>query len=479
MRLTAAAVPYGVSVRQTLDFAFLVETDEGIMDIMTPYEFACYSVRCIPQNGGGSEPKGGGKGGGGGAEGAPAKPKKMTKAEKEAAAAEAAKVGVGSGALDDKIGLSEQHPDHPSTTRFRAKPDAVGSGADDDRDMARIRATAEGATVRADGILAEPWLDDQGNVVLTGAQEAALAGKLKAMGTSEAEWVENFVGVALRASNGDAEAAAAAAAARVWYQNENQNWGQPLADRSGMSVEQVMGIATATSTNATWDTHNKPVTERIIKMVTEDQEFTITREAADAYNAFSSDKPGSGGSWGARTIEPGTYKASELSTGTLARVAGKDYGIGGQYFTVGLVKAFAIARGEATPNQAFPSLKQRSFFNNLARPMVDYSSTNDFWMTRAAFGSKVLSFDEKKAKGDMTIKQYEAVAKQQANSIIGSDGVGNSAMFAGMTRATKTAMKRLADSDPRFQGIRTNEMQALVWIQAQKEYGDVPGGIPS
>lgn len=441
-RLTAAAVPYGISVVSDLEFAFVVPIN-GEMVVMTPYEFACRDASCRPpgKNGGtGGSKKAGAAGGGGG------------------------------------IGTSEQHPIHPMTTRYATARGAVGGGADHERDMARF--SGETGTVRADGILEEPWLDKNSQVVLTPKQEKAFAGALEKMGTSEETWTDNLVGVAKRAAEGDITAAQEA---KVWYQTEHDKWGVPMAKDLGVSVEQLMAVATVTSTNSQWDGKegsNKQIAEKIIRMVKDDKEFVITPEAAEAYNSFSSDKQGSGGSWGARTIEPGTYKASQLETGTLARVAGTGYGIGGGYFTQGLVKAFALARGEVTPNQAMPSLKQRSFFNNLVNPGIDYSSTNDFWMTRAAFGNSQLTFNSKAVTGVMNIKQYEAVTQQQANSLIGSEGTGNSSMFAGMTRATKTAMGRLRESDPRFKDIRTNEFQALVWVQMQKEYKNLPGGTP-
>lgn len=52
-RLTASAVPYGVSVQSDLEFAFIVEVD-GEMSVMTPYEFACYSAACRPPTSGGT-----------------------------------------------------------------------------------------------------------------------------------------------------------------------------------------------------------------------------------------------------------------------------------------------------------------------------------------------------------------------------------------------------------------------------------------
>lgn len=51
--LTSAAVPYGVSVVQDLDFAFIVDVD-GEQRVMTPYEFACHDASCRPPGSGGT-----------------------------------------------------------------------------------------------------------------------------------------------------------------------------------------------------------------------------------------------------------------------------------------------------------------------------------------------------------------------------------------------------------------------------------------
>lgn len=67
-RLTASAVPYGVAVKQVLEFAFVRENEDGTVYALSPYEeFArgCRSAACIPQRGGGSNPNGGGSGPGG------------------------------------------------------------------------------------------------------------------------------------------------------------------------------------------------------------------------------------------------------------------------------------------------------------------------------------------------------------------------------------------------------------------------------
>lgn len=419
-RLTAAAVPYGVSVVTDLEFAFIVPID-GAMVVMTPYEFACRDASCRP-------PTSGGTGG-------------------------SRKVGAHSGGSDGR--------------GYAAKAGGVGQ-AEHEKDMDIIRGDKAPGSVRGDGILAEPWLDEKGNVVLTAKEETKAHAALAKLGVSYDEMVANGQQIALNSMNADPAQAARDAA---WYQHEHDTWGAPLAKEHGISLEQVMGIASVTSTNKTWDgvqSSNKETVENILRYMKEDKPITITKEQADAYNAFSVDKPSGGGKYGPKTIEPGEYKLSELSSGTLGRVMGSGYQIGGQYFTDGLVKAFSIARGELAPNVAIPSLKQRSFVNNLSHPEIDYSSTNDFWMARALLGSKPLNLI--KGREPITVRAWEKETGQKPNSLIGTRGSGTSSLFAMMTKASKEALDNLKRDDVRFKGMKTHEFQAVSWVQMQREY---------
>lgn len=441
--LTAAAVPYGAALLSEIDFAFIVDVD-GDEVVMSPYEFACHSAVCAPPNKkgtggkGGSEPKGGAK-----AEGGPYT---------------SGSVGGGGGTG----GLDENGLPHIGTG-YAAKKGHIGE-SDDARDIGIVSKKVAGG-VRKDGILSEPWLDEKGEVHLTPAQEKAAADKLKGLGTSEREWIENIKASALKAMNND-EALTKADA--EWYRIEHDTWGMPLAKQHDISIEQVMGMAAATSTLKRWSgvkNNNKEVVENILRMLKEDKEITITPEIAKSYADFS--VAGAGGKYGPRTIEPGTYKMSEMSSGMLARVMGSGYGIGGFYKTDGLFKAFSIARGELQPNVAIGSLKQRSFTNNLVHPDIDYSSTNDVWMARAMFGiGKELNLGGKQT----TIRDWEVETGTKPNAMFGAEKTGSSSLFAVATRASRTALQELARQDPRFAGMMLHGLQAIVWVQTQREY---------
>lgn len=46
--LVAAGIPYGISVVSAMEFAFIVEDEDGNEEVLTPYEFACRSKACAP-----------------------------------------------------------------------------------------------------------------------------------------------------------------------------------------------------------------------------------------------------------------------------------------------------------------------------------------------------------------------------------------------------------------------------------------------
>ncbi len=154
---------------------------------------------------------------------------------------------------------------------------------------------------------------------------------------------------------------------------------------------------------------------------------------------------------------------------------GSGYGIGGQYFTDGLVKSFAIARGELDPNISIPSLKQRSFTNNLTHPDKDYSITNDFWQVRGLLGDGPLNLI--KGREPMTVREWEKETGNKPNAFIGGTGgtTGSSSLFAMSTKATREALNELRVEDSRFSGMLGHEMQAVTWVQMQRRYAAYEG----
>lgn len=347
--------------------------------------------------------------------------------------------------------------------------------ADNQTDIDRVSDRGGTGSIGTGGLLTEPWLGEDGTIKLSDKQNAAAAAKLKELGTSEAEWTANLVHYAGKSMDTNSEQALRDS---KWYTHEHDTWGGPLAKEHGITTEQVMAIAASCSTNKQWDgvkSSNKETTSNILKMLKDDITITITPEQATAYGQFSIDKPSGGGKYGPRTIEAGDYKMSQLSSGVLSRIMGSGYKIGGQYGTDGLYKAFSVARGEITPNQAISSLKQRSFTNNLAKPNVNYSSTNDFWMARAMLGTGVVNLPTiaGNERVPQTVRSWEKQGNGTPNSIFGSSGTGSSNLFAVATRSSQNALKTLQSKDKRFDGMKLHEFQALVWVQMQREYENI------
>jgi hypothetical protein len=359
-------------------------------------------------------------------------------------------------------------------THYTPSGNFVGK-AENQADIDRVSGRGGEGSTGTGGLLTEPWLGEDGTVKLNDKQNAAAAKKLNELGTSEAEWTANLAHYAGKSMDTDP---AQALRDSKWYTHEHETWGGPLAKEHGITVEQVMAVAASCSTNKQWDgvkSSNKEVTSNILKMLKDDITITITPEQAASYGQFSIDKPSGGGKYGPRTIEAGDYKMSQLSSGVLSRVMGAGYKIGGQYGTDGLYKAFSVARGEITPNQAISSLKQRSFTNNLAKPDVNYSSTNDFWMARAMLGTGVVNLPTIAGieRVPQTVRSWERQGNGTPNSIFGSSGTGSSNLFAVATRSAQNALKTLQSKDKRFDGMKLHEFQALVWVQMQREYGNI------
>lgn len=473
--LTAAAVPYGVALLSEIDFAFIVDVD-GDDVVMSPYEFACHSAVCAPPNKkgtggvGGSDPKGG-KGGeayGGGrfSGGGPGT--------------------IGADGANRRIG-AESH----------------------DADMATIIADDKeqylNNHINPDGTLGLPFMKPggAGTVQNTPEQDAYVAKQYEIIGSSREALVENLVKAGL-----DAIESPEAARAIKWYDRENQ-WGTNLANEYGVSVERVFATTSALSAMRKWGNEgtgtsgpstNKGAIETILKKFKENEPFEVTKAMADSFNTYKGDKKGLGeGSH----IEPGTYRPSDLSSVSIARLAtGLGWKIIGPAGTRPVAAGIAILRGELSPNEMVRGTKQRSFVSNLAHPEIDYTSTNDLWHFRAVAGKDTLfNFPDVRKKLDgefktmltpgkgnkarVTMPEYESWvtgAKKKKNkdgsvtivadrgnsphTIFTTSNPPTSGMYTEVTRVTRLALDKLAGRDVRFKKMKMHEFQALVWKYA-------------
>lgn len=313
-------------------------------------------------------------------------------------------------------------------------------------------------------------------------QELATVNKrLQAQGSSLADWdvnTRNAIGLIKE------HFPEAGEEAFTWYPRMN-DWAGELSARTGLSKNQILAGTALTSTLKKWH-ENQEVVERIVKIYEEDKPFRITQEMADAYTAHSTKSD-----MGARALEAGTYKPSDLSTGTLARLFSVDananakvnpgaaafknsdldhenYAIGGKYYTTGLAKAMAVLRGEISPDEVVSGPKQLNFYMNLAHPELSSGVTHDIWQARTYYGSGKLNlpgFDQ-----PVTMREWEKYQKSEGTGLQANEGMSGNT-YKAATGMIQNILTDLKASDPEtFEPVTGNAMQAYLWVGYQKLY---------
>ena len=444
-----AEVPYGISMVASLEFGFIVDGD-----ILTPYEFACHDASCRPPTSGGtggSRPAGAGPGGGG----------RFS--------------GGGEGTIG---GTTSRH---------------IG-GDQHDTDMNQLISTDEKPFVNnhinSDGTLGLPFTKPGGGgtVEFDPKMEKWVNDKLAELGVTHEELVTNLVNDGLKAIDSPQ-----AEKAIKWYDSEHA-WGHNLAETYGVSPERIFAAVSLTSAMRKWGNEgtgtngpstNKGAIETILKKLKEDEPFEVTPEMAQKFNEFKGEKKGIG--VGAK-IEPGTYRPSDLSSVSIARLATD---LGWKILnTAGagpIAKAVAVLRGELDVNDVVRGTKQRSFVSNLAHPEIDYTSTNDLWHFRAVAGNSEFNFPDRRKNPDgtrvspktgskirTTLADYEdhitGYDKKTGKPVRGNaphdiftGSPPNSGLYTEVTKVTRDALDKLSTLDPRFKGMKIHEFQALVW----------------
>lgn len=540
--LTAATVPYMVSVQGSLEFAFLITEDDGDVVALSPYEFACRSAACAPHNGGGSLPKGagGGAGGGGAAEGGTgAKPKrvKMTPEEKKAKA-DAKKIAD----KEAKEKLDHENATTASGTRTVDGAPAMYGGA-----LAAIfpgmRDTHK--KVNPDGTFSIEGLDEKGErVAFSAAAEAKIKAQWDGLGPSEQDYVDSMVmagklatGIDLKTSKTvDLELQAQGLENSKWYYTANAD-AKGITAETTIPVENVVAATTVMSAGRKWSgtaSGNKETALALARLVHKPIDIEVNQAALDLMDwkrEKATKGPGQIGLHNTippltRKLKPGeTISSNDLDSATLAEVLyatnavrghssfkswadgtkDKDGKIGMQtskeqkdfdkandgnsiypYFSpmgTGQVKqAIAILRQEVTPRQAITGPKYSSFYSNILRPDVNYSTTNDVWQYRIQAGDLPLTHKTTKPQRaklgvdtvTATIKEL-TVGKGALNSAQGllQTGAGSApdhlssgdGMFRDSSVIMDRSRKQLQVEHPEvFKDMSRHEFQALVWV---------------
>jgi hypothetical protein len=284
-----------------------------------------------------------------------------------------------------------------------------------------------------------------------------------------------------------------------WYSREHQ-WGAGLASKHSVDLIRILAAASVVSAQRRWGNEgtgtsrphtNKGCIELLLKKLADDEPFEVTQEMADEFNSFDPKATRKIG-YGTR-IEPGMYRPSELSSVSLARLT-KQLGwkVVAQTGVVPIAQAIAVLRGELQPNDVILGMKQRSFVSNLLRPDVDYVSTNDVWHLRTALGDALIEVSDNRVGPDgeklapkgtrvvTTLKDYESWVtgyktnkkgervpdRGNAPQDILSGGPPYGGLYNEVTKATREALQRLKETDPRFADMLIHEFQALIWKYA-------------
>jgi hypothetical protein len=389
------------------------------------------------------------------------------------------------------------------------------------------------------GVMSVEGLDENGNIVPgSAAFEKKLAGAWEELGVTHEQLTANLVHTAEQAMGMDPVTGkfdpgqlAEAIAISQWYTTQGARL-KELSDESGVDHDAIVAAATTMSAGRLWDgvaNGNFETTVRLVNILKNDSEFEMSQGEIDfmAWRASRATKSTSKvgldyeHTAGSR-LKPSDMNAAQLVETLYAKNAmrgydsfeawGKDSKMGtktprnhttkdapeAEYplftskGTNQVQQAVALLRGDVTPREGISGPKYSSFFSNLRRPDLDYSSTNDTWHYRAMAGNLTLNPMKKKdLLGPGTIREltvaefakypdgkggtlvttaqdhFQAGPASKAEGYRGGDG-----MFRDTTQITKTALTTLKTRHPEFKDMKTHELQALVWVY----YG---GGVKS
>lgn len=315
-----------------------------------------------------------------------------------------------------------------------------------------------------------------------------------------------------------------------WYSEQSDRL-RALADAQDVDIERVVAAATVMSAGRLWDgpaNGNYETTERIIKILQEDKPIEITsamaafmrwrkRRGQKSTSALGFHEDLKSG----QSIRPSELDSAQLVEVLYAANSMRGYktfkawlqdsedgtkspsghtGVQSVYplftskGTLQVKQAVAVLRGDVSVRDAISGPKYSSFYSNLLRPDIDYSSTNDTWHYRVMAGNVVLNPLTNKTKLDsgtmreLTLKDeakygywrvnkktgvrewvgYTVSAQDLFQSGIQSAANGLSSgdlMFRDSTKMTRGALAALQLSHPEIFGeMKLHEIQALVWV---------------
>ncbi|TXH43268.1 MAG: hypothetical protein E6Q97_34360 [Desulfurellales bacterium] len=383
-----------------------------------------------------------------------------------------------------------------------------------------------GKVQHENGTMSVEGLNPDGSFVEFDAKtEKAIAATWEEMGVTHQQLTNNLIHTAeiamgLDPATGQFDPGQVQQAKQIaaWYSTQGARL-KELSDSTGVDHDSVVAAATVLSAGRLWDgvaNGNYETAERLIGILKDDSPMQMSQAEVDfmAWRAARGTKstskigldynhePG-------KTIKPSDLDSAQLVEALYAKNAMRGYDSFAQWAadsdsgkktpkghtgkgappppyplftskgTTQVQQAVAVLRGDVTARDSIAGPKYSSFFSNLRRPDLDYSSTNDTWHYRAMAGNLVLNPLKKKDQmGPGTIreltmeehKKYDIVTTAQDHFQTGAASKsanlrGGDGMFRDSTKITRDAVETLRQRHPeQFGNMKIHELQALVWV---------------
>lgn len=398
--------------------------------------------------------------------------------------------------------------------------------------------------VNPDGTFSIEGLDENGNFTkFSDSTEKKLAARWASIGNDDAEYEANFV-IAGKLAMGidpktnrvvDEAQAAEGLHDSKWYTVANADC-KAITRDTGIPEDNVIAATTTLSAGRLWSgtkNGNIETARRLAELTRDNPEIELDQGHLDfiAWRGAKSVKEvGRLGLTNFPMNEPGKVRFNDLDSASAveavyainamrgyksfpewAAASTKDGVIGGKtprlhdkidppfpFFTSKgtqqVKQAVSVLRGDVTPREAISGPKYSSFYSNIKRPDVDYSSTNDTWHYRIMAGNNSLHHKgrvgtvqdltlahtkdgkialddddagapkgkkEKKTPAFATTQDiFQSSVSAKQDNLDSGDG-----MFRDTTRLARTALNQLKrDAPDQFGNMKLHEFQALIWV---------------
>jgi hypothetical protein len=377
--------------------------------------------------------------------------------------------------------------------------------------------------VNPDGTLSIEGMNADGSFIeFSPETEAALDARYEELGVTREELTLNLAHSAMLAmgydpttGEFDADAAERGRRMSLWYSEQGEAL-RLMSEKYGVTHENIVAAATVMSAGRLWSgpkNGNIETAERLITILKEDKPIEVSEDILafiEWRRNKASKKPSrlglSPNLKAGEAVRPSDLDSAELvellyaintlrgytsfsewqrdsnngkKSPRMHRTTEPIYPLFTSKGTLQVKQAVSVLRGDVSVREAISGPKYSSFFSNLFRPDLDYSSTNDTWHYRVMAGNLVLNPLTKKDKvnpgtmRELTLKDFSptgtVVSAQdlfQSGLSRVDEGLANGdLMFRDSTKMTRGALAALRLSHPEIFGeMKIHELQALVWV---------------